>query len=244
MRDYIERYRRLWYYDPIFMTYPVKFEIELKKNLNAGLYIALEGIDGSGKTTQARELQKHFESLGMTVFLTHEPRRDGVIGPLIHDVLQADVAIPEVAIQYLFAAQRVVHLEEMVIPALQRGEVVISDRCFWSSIPYGLLDRFESSNETAERLLATLSVLSMYHEFITPDMALFLDVDVETAGKRIAAIKRKVEIYEKKDKLQRVRNGYEFLLNKFPDQLVRIHAERHIDEVTKEIVEMLRKVKK
>lgn len=226
------------------MRYPVNFDIELKKNVFPGLYIALEGIDGSGKTTQAKELQEYFEKKGRTVFSTHEPRRDGVIGPLIHAVLQAETKIPAVAIQYLFAAQRVVHLEEMVVPALKRGEVVISDRCLWSSIPYGLLDRFESSDETADRLLASLSILSMYHEFVTPDVSFFLDVSVKTAGERLGGLKRKAEIYEKAEKLEKIKNGYEFLLKKFPEELVRIHAERHIDEVTKEITTILSKLGK
>lgn len=226
------------------MQYPVNFEITLKKNTYPGLYIALEGIDGSGKTTQAKALQKYFEEKGRKVFSTHEPRRDGVIGPLIHAVLQAETKVPDVAIQYLFAAQRVVHLEEMVIPALQRGEVVISDRCFWSSIPYGLLDRFESSEETGDRLLASLSILSMYHEFVTPDVSFFLDVSVKTAGKRLGELKRKAEIYEKAEKLEKIKNGYNFLMKKFPDELISVHAERPIEEVTKEITAMLSKVGK
>ncbi len=220
------------------MKYSVNFEIELQGNTLGGLYIALEGIDGSGKTTQAEKLKEYFEEKGKTVFLTHEPRRDGVIGPLIHDILQADTKVPDVAIQYLFAAQRAVHVEEMIIPALKKGEVVISDRCLWSSIPYGLLDRFDSSEETSERLQASLSVLSMYHEFIVPDATFFLDVSVETAGKRLIAMSRKAEIYEKPEKLQKIKNGYDFLLNKFPQVLTKVHAERHIDEVTKEIVSL------
>lgn len=226
------------------MKYPVNFEIELIKNPHKGLYLALEGIDGSGKSTQAQELKKYFEAKGKKVLLTHEPRRDGVVGPLIHEVLIGNVKVPEVTIQYLLVAGRVAHLEEMVIPALERGEVVISDRCFWSSIPYGMLDRFDSSEATGDRLLSALSILSMYHQFITPDICVYLDVDVSTAAGRIKKLKRKAEIYEKEQKLIKVKNGYEFLLKKFPKELIPVHAERHIDEVTGEIVDLIMQVKK
>lgn len=226
------------------MKYHVEFDLDLKRNPYRGLYIALEGIDGSGKTTQVEKLAQHFEKLGREVVRTHEPRRDGLIGGLVQNVLNKKAKIPEVAIQYLFAAQRAVHLEELVVPTLKRGAVVITDRCFWSSVPYGLLDRFESGkDENADQLLASLSILSMYHEFIVPDVSFVLDVAVETAGERLTHKKKKVELYEKKDKLIKVKNGYSFLLSKFPDHLVIVDAEKPVDKVTKEIVNKIPKFK-
>ena len=223
------------------MKYPVNFEIELLKNPYPGIYIALEGIDGSGKTTQAEFIKDYYEKKGKKVLMTHEPRRDGALGPLIHDVLLGNVKIPPVANQYLFAAQRVVHVEEIVIPALKRGEVVISDRCFWSSIPYGLFDREESEGKPSDQLLAALSLLSFYHGFINPDFAIFLEVSVETAAKRLAALKRKAEIYEKSEKLEKIRGGYEFLFEKFPNVLLKVDAEKHISQVTQQIIDIVNK---
>lgn len=226
------------------MEYHVEFDIDLKKNPYKGIYIALEGLDGSGKTTQVDELTKHFEKLGRRVIRTHEPRRDGVMGRLVQDVLKQNTKITEVAIQYLFAAQRAVHLEELVIPALKKGAVVITDRCFWSSIPYGLLDRFESGKkENADQLLASLSVLSMYHEFIVPDFSFVLDVSVETAGKRLAQ-KSAAELYEKKEKLTKIKKGYKFLLSKFSDSLIAIDAENPVDAVTAQILSHIKSLKK
>lgn len=220
------------------MTYNVNFDIELKKNPYTGLYIALEGIDGSGKTTQVKMLKGHFESQGKEVVITHEPRRDGVIGALVDKVLRGEVEIPEVSIQYLFAAQRAVFMEELIIQALERGAVVITDRCFWSSIPYGLLDRFESStDENGDRLLASLSVLSMYHEFIAPDLTFVLDVNIETAGERLDKLGKKAEIYEKAEKLSKIRNGYEFLFKKFPDELIKIDGELLPEKVLQSILD-------
>ncbi len=219
------------------MTYDVSFSIDLKKNPYDGLYIALEGIDGSGKTTQVEKLTEHFQKQGKTVVKTHEPRRDGVMGELVANILKQEKEIPEVAIQYLFAAQRAVHLEDIVEPSLKKGDVVISDRSFWSSIPYGLLDRFESSkSENPDILLASLSILSMYHEFIAPDVAVVLDVSVETAGQRLSQMNRKAELYEKKEKLLKIKEGYEYLLNKFSDALTKIDAEKDVENVTASIL--------
>lgn len=224
------------------MTYNVNFDITLKKNPYSGLYIALEGIDGSGKTTQVELLAKEFEKSGKTVIRTHEPRRDGVIGDLVQNVLKEDIKIPEIAVQYLFAAQRAVHLEEVIIPGLQSGAVIISDRCFWSSIPYGMLDRFESGRaQDPEQMLSALSILSMYHEFIAPDIAVLLDVSVETASKRLGELGRRAELYEKAEKLSKIKNGYEFLMEKFPDALTQINGDKDVSSVTSEILEILPK---
>lgn len=227
------------------MQYNVNFDIELKKNPYSGLYIALEGIDGSGKTTQVEELSKYFESQGKEVFKTHEPRREGAVGKLVHDVLQESVDVPAVSLQYLFAADRAIHQVQRVIPALESGKVVISDRTFWSSVPYGLLDKYLSEKEeNVDQLLAALSILSMYHEFIAPDIAIILDVSVETAGNRLAGLDRKAEIYEKKDKLLKIKEGYDLLLQKFPEQLVKVDAEKSVENVTSEILDVVKRFSK
>jgi dTMP kinase len=221
------------------MKYNVNFDIELFKNPHKGLYIALEGIDGSGKTTQVEKLAEYFEKQGRKVFKTHEPRRDGVMGGIVDGILQGEIDLPPVALQYLFAAQRAVHLEEKIIPELKSGNVVISDRCFWSSIPYGLLDRFETSHdENGDRLLAALSVLSMYHEFIAPDYTVYLDVTAKIAGERLTH-KEKAEIYEKAEKLEKIHNGYEFLFEKFEGVFTRINGDQDMEKVMQDIIQNL-----
>lgn len=227
------------------MKYSVNFDIELKKNPYPGFYIALEGIDGSGKTTQVEEIAKYFESLGREVLKTHEPRRETVVGKLVHEVLQESVEVPAVSLQYLFAADRAIHQVQIVIPALEAGKVVISDRTFWSSIPYGLLDKYLSErDENMDQLLTALSILSMYHEFITPDIGIVLDVSVDTAGQRLSELSRKAEIYEKKDKLLKIKEGYDLLLEKFPEELVKIDGEKEISSITQEILHIVEKIAK
>ena len=82
----------------------------------------------------------------------------------------------------------------------------------------------------------------MYHEFIVPDMAFFLDISVGTAEKRFEGLHRDAEIYEKKEKLIKIKEGYDFLLSKFPEMLLKVNAEKGVDEVTQEILSELKKL--
>lgn len=214
--------------------YPVAFDLELKKNPYKGLYIAFEGIDASGKTTQLKNLSNYFKDQGKQVIETKEPSREGPVGELIHNILQSKVKIPRVSLQYLIAADREVNLETVVIPALSQGKVVISDRSFWSSIPYGLAD-IDGEGRKNDRLTA-LSILSLYHQFIKPDFAFYLDVSVEEALKRLAHLKKVKEIYEKKEALQKVYAGYKWLIKEFSKEITVVDGEKAIGKVTSEIV--------
>lgn len=225
------------------MKYPINFEIELKKNPYEGFYVALEGIDGSGKTTQAEELAEYFRKKGKEVIITQEPRRTGAVGELIHKVLQQEVKIPAVGLQYLFSADRAIHQEELIIPALKEGKVVVSDRNFWSGVAYGILDKggLGKVKESADQLLVALSLLSSYHQFIAPNVTFYLDVNVDTAIDRLSHMNRKTELYEKKDSLTSVQEIYDWLVKKFPDALVDIDGNLGKEEVLKELIDVIEK---
>ncbi len=225
------------------MKYKVSFDLELKKNPYKGFYVALEGIDGSGKTTQAEELRRYFEKKGKDVIVTYEPRREGAVGELIHKVLKEEVSLPKVGLQYLFAADRAMHQEELIIPALKAGKVVISDRNFWSGIAYGIMDKggIKKAEESANQLAVALSVLSMYHQFIAPNVTFYLDVDVNTAMERLSHLNRKAELYEKKNLLTTVQEVYDWMVIKFPDALVDIDGNLGKDEVLEELISVIEK---
>jgi dTMP kinase len=225
------------------MKYHVEFDIDFRRNPYKGLYIALEGIDGSGKTTQAEGITNYFKQQGREVVRTREPRKkDGMIAELVQKILHGKTKIPPVAFQYLFTADREIHHEELVIPALKAGKVVITDRCFWSAIPYGLLDRRSELDEnTIEYMLAAQSILSMYHQFIAPDYTFYLDISLDTAMKRIDKANEEKEIYEERGKLERIIKGYQWLLKEFPKEFTVIDATRGVGEVTTEIVSVVTK---
>jgi dTMP kinase len=220
------------------MKYHVEFDIDFRRNTYRGLYIAVEGIDGSGKTTQVKRLTKYFTEKGRDVVRTREPRKeDGMIAELVQRILHGKTKIPAVAFQYLFSADREMHHSELVIPSLKAGKVVISDRCFWSSVPYGLLDRrAELEENSVEYLLAAQSILSMYHQFILPDHTVYLDLPLEIAMKRIKKSEgRRKEIYEERGKLEKIVRGYKWLVEEFKKEFVVVDARGDVEDVTKRI---------
>lgn len=227
------------------MTYHIEFDIEFKKNPYKGLYIAIEGIDGSGKTTQVEKVFRYFRNLGRDVVTTREPRKNvGVIGELIQRILQGKEKIPSVAFQYLFTADREIHHEELITPSLKAGKVLVSDRCFWSAVPYGILDRDKKLDEnTAEYILVAQSILSMYHQFTIPDYTFYLDIPLDTAFERIKRSEGTGEIYEEKEKLEKIIKGYQWLLQKFPKEFVVVDGRKSVEEVTKEIIAIISSIK-
>lgn len=220
------------------MKYSVKFDIELRKNPYKGLYIAIEGVDGGGKTTQVEKISHYFRQKGRKVIQVREPRKEGLIGNIVQKILTGKLKIPSVALQYLFSTDRVLNQEEVILPALKRGDIVVSDRCFWSAVVYGILDRTKSSYDykTADLLLITQSILSLYHQFIVPDYTFYLKISLATALLRTKGKNDVKEIYEDREKLQKVIEGYEWLSKKFAKEIIPIDGEKTIPEVTSAII--------
>src|SRR5579859_7495332 len=158
------------------MNYHVEFDLSFATNHLSGKYYAFEGIDGSGKTTQVHKLAEYFQAQGKEVVITKEPSdQDGVVGELIHKILNKEISVPSMTLQYLFAADRALHLDEIVIPALKAGKYVISDRSFWSAVAYGISDLQLQENEK-ERMLIAHNVLALYGGYLTPDKTFVISV--------------------------------------------------------------------
>ena len=224
------------------MRYPVKLNLELRRNPYKGIYIVLEGIDGSGKTTQVERLSKHYKNLGKKVVVTREPRKSGLIGDLVHKVLLGEEKLPAVALQYLFSADRASHHAELVEPSLKKGQVVISDRCFWSAIVYGILDKTggKYDKSVADQLLISQSILSMYHQFIVPDYTFLLKIPLKESLKRLSYKKEKKEIYEDKNKITKVLTGYDYLAKRFPKEITEINGNQSVEKVTEEMINKIK----
>ena len=211
------------------MKHNVSFDLEFKRNPYKGKFIVLEGIDGSGKTTQIQILEEALKKKNVSVFITKNPT-DHPIGKMIREVLSGAQKIPVAARQYLFCADRVVQ-EGDIVERLKNGETVISDRYFWSSVAYGMADK----DVKDDRLLTAYSILSFYNEFILPDLTIFLDVDVETAVSRFST-KEKLEIYENKAFITKVKANYDFLLEKFPKEFAIIDSRNDLETVSREVI--------
>lgn len=220
------------------MKYNISFDIDFKRNKNKGLFIALDGLDGSGKTTQAHMLVDRLKQEGHNAVYTKEPT-DEPTGKLIRSILSGEVKVPAASWQYLFVADRVVHLEE-VEKWLSQGKIVVTDRYFWSSVAYGVADR----GFKGDFYLVALSVLSCYHQFLIPDLNFYLSITPEIGMKRINANRAEKEIYEKKSKLLEIEKGYKMLLKKFPKEFTIIDGARDIDSVHEDLYKMvLKKIK-
>jgi dTMP kinase len=219
------------------MKYKVSFEIDFARNTHPGKFITIEGMDGSGKTTQVNNLVESLNRKGIKAVFTKEPT-DGEIGKMIRTILAGKVKIPPVAFQYLFVADRAVHQEE-IIRELKKGTYVICDRYFWSALVYGMLDVGAVDTSEKKRLMTSYSILSMYHKFLVPDYTFYLSISVNEVMKRIKKSRDELSIYETRAKIDKLRTGYEWLSKNFPKEITRIDGEREIREITGEIVKKL-----
>ena len=219
------------------IEYPVSFKQILRRNPYKGLYVAFEGIDGAGKTVQTHLLEKYLEGLGKETVVTFQPRREGPVGALIDEILKGKVKIPSVSLQYLYTADRIIdhlyHLE----PALKSGKVVISHRCMWSNLPYGLLDKNLVDFDSNEARVVDVAhgLFSLYNQFIIPDITFYLRISAQTGVERLGKMHVGLELYEKKSKMEKVAKGYEWEIKKFPGEFIVIDGEQTPEEVSREV---------
>ncbi|MGQ9551405.1 MAG: dTMP kinase [Candidatus Bathycorpusculaceae bacterium] len=187
-----------------------------------GFFICIEGLDGCGKTTQARLLVERLRQNYKAVY-TAEPSH-GKIGKFIRQYcLLGKKRLSSVVEALLFAADRFEHLERVVLPALKKGKLVVSDRYVYSSLAYqgggGTdLEWIERINEHAMR----------------PHLAIFIDVDPEIVLKRL---KREKSVMESLETQQKVREVYMKFVEK--GELVKIDGNKPKREVANEILKVV-----
>jgi dTMP kinase len=203
------------------------------KKQKRGKFIVIEGLDGSGKSRQAERIYRYLqEPQNKLVFgyhgahLTREPTPN-LIGGLIGSQLSHDWHSSQECLQLLFAADRAYHLEKEVLPLLEKGVVVVSDRYFFSSYAYGATDA-----KTLRWLLA------VNKNFPTPDLTFYLDVSPKTCLERIHGERYAVALFEKREELARVRKNYLNLAKKIKNVFL-IRGEEPIEDVTRQIVAIL-----
>ncbi len=167
----------------------------------SGLFFALEGIDGSGKSTQLQLLAGRLEAAGIPCLTTREPT-DGPIGQLLRQVLTRQLSCDSRVVAPLFAADRLDHILNAgtgVLQALERGITVLSDRYYFSSYAYQGVDLPLEQVVEINRPCADL---------LRPAATLFLDVDPDLALERIARNRAGTELFETKDRLARAREQF------------------------------------
>ncbi|MEK7558888.1 MAG: dTMP kinase [Patescibacteria group bacterium] len=222
------------------MKQHVSFDIDFRRNTYPGKFIVLEGIEASGKTTQVKRLGEKFPN----AVLTKNPTNSQIGSLIRNEVLGGSSKIPPVAYQYLFAADREIQQEE-IIGYLKEGKTVISDRYFWSSVAYGIADRQGMDYEDFENVsLTAFSILSMYHQFVLPDLSVYLEISLNESLKRIQGSTKHTEIYDNHEMNVKILKGYKWLLEKFPEEFKTLDAEQSEEDLTLKLTKLIEGISK
>lgn len=201
------------------------------------MFIALEGIDGSGKSTQITMLRTYLENAGRRVYMTREPS-DLSIGKTIRRYLTGELKADNRVIAALFVADRLEHIldeNEGLLKRKNEGFDIVSDRYYFSSYAY------QSVDMPMDWIINANSVAA---ELLKPDVVIFVDITPETAMDRINANREGTELFETKERLTQTRNKYFEAFEKLGDSenVVIIDGNGTPDEVHKRITEVLNKM--
>lgn len=192
----------------------------------AGFFVAIEGIDGTGKSTQAKLLTNNLESRGISCVKTFEPG-DNSIGSTLRNILFSG-NVDAVTEAYLFCADRAMHVREIVEPALRAGKCVVSDRFVLSSIAYQGYGK--NLDPDWIRLINENAVNKTL-----PDLTIVLDAPVKTGLERAKCDNH----FENSSLLEKVRDGFLLEVKKHPDIIKVVDATNDINSTASEILELV-----
>jgi len=189
------------------------------------MLVTVEGLDGSGKTTVWESLQEAYPD---AVF-TREPT-ESWYGEAVYRSINADDADP-LAELFLYTADHADHLSRVVRPALDDGQLVISDR--YSDSRYA----YQGATLADSEINDPLDYVRSIHEPFTrrPDQTIYLDIDPETAAERSGGTNK----FERAGYLRRVRENYERLIDADPERFIRVDASQSPEEVVTAVREGL-----
>lgn len=170
-------------------------------SIKKGIFLAFEGIDGSGKSTQMYRLSKRLKSKGFTVYETFEPT-DSPIGSLIHQIMTGRITANHETIAALFVADRIDHIlndNNGILSKIDQGVIVLSDRYYFSSYAY------HSPHIDMDWVIDANSICS---SILKPDINIFIDVSPENCIKRLQQERIHLELYENISSMKKVRDYY------------------------------------
>jgi dTMP kinase len=203
----------------------------------SGFFIVLEGIDGCGSTTQAQLLAGALRAKGRRVTATAQPS-GGVVGKLIRQALVGGDAAPRfdwATMALLFAADRLHHVQEVIEPALQTGQVVICDRYDLSSLAYQ--SATSSGGQSVVDWIRQLNRLAR-----RPNLTLVFDIDPDVAEARRKARGQPEELFEKRELQRRLAKLYTRAESLVPaDKVAHIDAGAEPHIVHQQVLEIVTK---
>ncbi len=191
------------------------------------LYVVFEGIDGAGKTTQAKALEKYLKKENYKVFYFHEPTTTKA-GKLVKEMIREGTIYGNDAISLAFALDRIMFKYEVLNHALREYDVIIGDRSFYSSIVY---------QKTMGLDLKWLKEVNRF--VIVPDIAFVLEISIEEQMRRRG---ESDIIFEKKSFQEKLIQEYKNLLSYFPNyNIIFINGEDSIENIHQQIREIIKK---
>ncbi|MFY8091005.1 MAG: dTMP kinase [Chitinophagaceae bacterium] len=198
------------------------------------MFIAFEGIDGSGKSTQAKMLANYFVQKGKQVELTAEPTKHS-IGKIIRAAFAKEIELQESTIAALFAADRLEHIQAPnigMLAQLDKGKIVITDRYYLSSYAY------HSVHVPMNWVIQSNSLAA---SILKPTIHFFIDVEPKVAMQRILATRTNIELYETEENLIAVRNNYlkAFDLIGKSEKIVLINGNQSTENVFQDIITVI-----
>ena len=194
------------------------------------MFITFEGVEGSGKSTQAKLLAELLTQIGHKVTLTREPGW-GKLGELIRKIIleERDLELDAFSELCLFCADRAQHVRDFIKPRLNEGEIVICDRYFDSTVVYQGYGR-----KLDKRLVAKVAKASTLD--LIPDITFLLNLPVreglsrlQTRGETTKMDEEPVEFHEM------IRQGYMLIARRETDRIKKINADREILEIHSDI---------
>ena len=196
--------------------------------MSKGLFITFEGADGCGKTTQLNLLKEYLINKNFDVLVTREPGAKG-LGEKLRDILlNYDGEVSNRCESFLFLADRAQHIDTIVKPAIEKGQIVLCDRHTDSTVAYqgygrGIdIDQINKLNNIAT-------------DGLKPDLTFVFDIDIETSMSRVGAEKDRMESAGN-EFFNRVRNGYLKIAKNEPQRVKVIDATKSIDKVFESVL--------
>ena len=196
-----------------------------------GKFIAFEGIDGSGKSSQVQMLKHQLEQSGHKVYCTFEPT-DNRIGTTIRGILKGEDKADNLTIAALFAADRLHHIlneRDGLLKKLKEGYIVLCDRYYFSSYAY---------HSVYMEMEWVIEINKKSADLLRPDLNLFIDVSPEIAMQRIQNNRAEVELYETMDMLKSVYHNYHLAFEKMKreEKIVSIAGNHSLDKIAADIL--------
>ena len=201
------------------------------------LFIAFEGLDGSGKSTQVKRLTEYLLKAGHKVYDTFEPT-DSPIGLMIRKIFKHEMEADHRTIAALFAADRLDHLLNKtngILQKLEEGYTVICDRYYFSSYAY------HGTHMSMDWVIATNSLSA---ELLRPDINIYIDISPETSMQRISKGRNSTELYETMENLVKVKMKYFEAFEKLKDKenICIINGEQSEEKIGKDILTKVSKI--